>query len=358
MRHKRSKSGPLFRIFFYASLIGLLSPDYARPQGTFYEGKTITVVAGTEPGGSGDMRARGVVSVLKKYIPGSPTIIMEYMPGGGGRKAGNYIYRTARPDGLTIGSMLTGFVSGAVLGEAGVLYDIDKMIYLGSLGLHTPYVFVSRKGAGLSTLERLRAAPGVRIGAPSVGHTIYVGGRVFAYLLDMKGPKFVTGYAPAEIDLALERGEVDTRAQVTDTIIQRTPHWIERNLVDFHAVLEVPKGRKHPHPSFAKLPDLENFARSERDRSLVGIYRAFRMIGMPLVLPPGTPKDRVQILEEAMRRTFRDPEFYKEYKRLGGEEATPLMPEELEKAIKDLPREPDVIDLFKKLSGPDPLPPR
>ena len=59
-----------------------------------------------------------------------------------------------------------------------------------------------------------------------------------------------------------------------------------------------------------------------------------------------------------MRRTFRDPEFYKEYKRLGGEEATPLMPEELEKAIKDLPREPDVIDLFKKLSGADTLPAR
>lgn len=100
MTHKRSKSGLLFRIFFYALLIGLLSPDYALPQSAFYEGKTITVVAGTEPGGAGDMRTRAVVSVLKKHIPGNPTIIMEYLPGGGGRKAGNHIYRTARPEAL------------------------------------------------------------------------------------------------------------------------------------------------------------------------------------------------------------------------------------------------------------------
>ena len=75
-------------------------------------------------------------------------------------------------------------------------------------------------------------------------------------------------------------------------------------------------------------------------------------------MPPGTPKDRVQILQEAMRKTYRDPEFHKEFKKLAGDDAAPLMPEELEKAIKDMPREPEVTEVFKKLSGADPLPAR
>jgi len=328
-------------------------------QSSFYEGKTITVVAGTAAGGAGDMRTRAVVFVLKKHIPGNPAIIMEYMPGGGGRKAGNHIYKATRPDGLTIGAMTSGFVPAAVLGEVGVFYDLDKVIYLGSRGSATPsYVLVTRKGAGLNTLEKLRAASGVRFGAPSVGHTIYIAGRLFAYVLETKEPKFITGYAPAEIDLALERGEVDARANTGDTIIRRTPHWIDKELMDFHAILEVPKGRKHPHPRFAKLPDLENFARSDGDRKLLAMDRAFRITGQPFILPPGTPKEGVQILQDAMRKTFKDPEFYTEYKKLAGEEAAALMPEELEKAIKDLPREPEIIDLFKKLSGADPLPRR
>jgi len=78
--------------------------------------------------------------------------------------------------------------------------------------------------------------------------------------------------------------------------------------------------------------------------------------GNPFILPPGTPKDRVQILQEAMRKTYRDPEFFKEYTKLTGLKAEPQMPEELEQTIKEMPRDREAVELFKKLTGPDPLP--
>ena len=109
---------------------------------------------------------------------------------------------------------------------------------------------------------------------------------------------------------------------------------------------------------FGNLFEFERFAKTAREKKLLALLRGFRMTGLPYILPPGTAKEPVQILREAMRKTFQDPEFYAEYKKLAGEEPTPLMPEMLENAIKDLPREPDVIDLFKKLSGADPLPRR
>ena len=123
-------------------------------------------------------------------------------------------------------------------------------------------------------------------------------------------------------------------------------------------VIEVPKGRRHPHPVFAGLPDMEQFVKSENDRKLLALTRAFSGVGSPFIFPPGTPPDKVQILREAMRKTFNDPEFYAEFKKLVGEEPGPLMPEEHEKAIRDLPRDRELVDLFNKLSSAEAMPPR
>jgi tripartite-type tricarboxylate transporter receptor subunit TctC len=108
-----------------ATLILGLLPPCAFSQAPFYQGKTITIIQGREPGDAGDMRVKAVLPFIQKHIPGNPTIVSEYMPGGGGRKAANHIYKVAKPDGLAIGNLGAGFLSNAVLGEAGVQYDID-----------------------------------------------------------------------------------------------------------------------------------------------------------------------------------------------------------------------------------------
>jgi len=338
------------------SLGGLLIvvAQVANAQGSFYQGKTITVIAGTEPGGILDMRIKSLTHFIRKYIPGEPTIVTEYMPGAGGRKAANYIYRVARPDGLTIASPVGGFLMLAVLKEPGVEYDISKFIYLGAPDGVAHYVFHSRKEAGLSSVEKLRAAKGVRIGAQAVGHTIYVVGRLFAYIFALKEPKFVTGYSGPEIDLALQRGEVDARPNLADTLLRRTPEFVEKGLMDFHSILEAPLGKKHPH--FSYLPEISTFARSERTKGVLEMFRASRTIGGPYILPPGTPKDRADILKEAMRKTFNDPAYQSEYKKLVGDDLAPVTGQEIETAIKALKPDVEVIEIYKKIVGAGPLP--
>jgi tripartite-type tricarboxylate transporter receptor subunit TctC len=333
-----------------------LFPTAVFSQAPFYQDKTITIIHGREPGALGDNRVRAVIPFLKKYIPGNPTIVNEYMPGGGGRKATNHLYRVARPDGLTIGNMGSGLVANAVLGEPGVQYNIDKLIYAGSPNSTTHYVFLTRSQLGLNDLKKLRSHAELRIGGQTVGHDIYINGRLFAWILGLKEPKVVPGYSGTELDLAVMSGEVDARAQTAAWLLHRNPDWIEKGLVHFHSIIEIPKGEKHPR--FAHLPELESFARSDRERQILAMFRAFRLAGSPYVLPPGTPRDRVEILQEAMRKTFRDPEFHKEFKKLTGDVPTPLMPETMEKYIRELPRSPEIVALFHKIAGAEPLPQR
>ena len=187
--------------FLTAASIGLVLSlvlvDYPRAD-EFYKGKTVTIVQGRDPGGTGDMRVRALLPFLEKYIPGNPTIVMEFMPGGGSRKAANHVFRSARPDGLTIGNLSSGMVSLAILGESGVLYDIDKFHYLGSPYSTYHSVFVTRRDAGFDTIDKLRAATGVKIGGQSVGFSTYNEGRLFTYMLGLKDPLFIAAFGGAE----------------------------------------------------------------------------------------------------------------------------------------------------------------
>ena len=334
----------------------VLLPDFLYSQSDFYRGKTITIIHGRSAGGSGDFRSRAVAPFLQKYIPGNPTIVHEYMDGGGGRKAANHIFNSARPDGLTIGSVGGGVVSNAVLGETGVQYDLEKLHFVGSPFSTSHYLFLTRRDAGFSTIEKLRQASGVRLGGLSVGHSIYNVGRIMAWLLGMRDIRDVTGFSAPERDVAFLRGEIDAIAATDDAIVGRKADWLEKGLVDLHAIYAIPRESKHPR--FHSLPEIDGFAKTERERKILTMFRNFSLTGAPFILPPTTPKERVEIIKEALRKSFQDADFFKEYRKVTGEDPTPLMPEANEKVVRELPRDPETVDLFKKFAGAGPLPTR
>jgi tripartite-type tricarboxylate transporter receptor subunit TctC len=333
-----------------------LIPRAGWTQAPYYRGKTITILRGGEPGGTGDVQARALIPYLKKYLPGNPTIVIENMAGAAGRKAANYIYSSAKPDGLTIGAVGAGLVVGPILGLPGTQYDLAKLIYLGSTESGDPYVFVSRKESGLDTIEKLRTTSGIRIGAQAIGHPIYVCGRMFAYLLGMEDPKFVVGYGGRELDIALASGEIDARANGADSILQRNREALDKGEILLLAGLSIPKGKTHPR--FAKLPELETFTRNDQERQLIDLFRTFLYPRWPYILPPATSPEIVKTLRAAMAKSFADPAFRKDFKIMMTNEATPLTGDEMEAAIRGLPRAPEAVALYKKLAEHGPLPPR
>jgi tripartite-type tricarboxylate transporter receptor subunit TctC len=343
--------------FLVTLLFCSVSPSLGFSQTPFFQGKTIKII-NNDPAGTAGLRVKTVLPFLRKYVPGNPTVVIEFMEGGGGRRAANHMFQNAKSDGLTIGALSSSVVGLQVMKETGVMYDIDKFIYLGTPVSENHNVIYTRGELGLNSLDKLRAATGLRLGAQEVGAVAYISARLFAYFLDLKAPKFVTGYNSREADVALRNGEIDSRANNVTSVLTRNRDWVEKGVMDFHAILAVPKDDKPAHPRLAQLPEIESFARTEKERRLLAMWRGFRTAASPYVLPPATPKDRVEILQEAMRKVFKDPEFRAEFKKLVTEDASPLTPDELTKIIREVPRDPEAIDMLKKISGVEVLPSR
>ena len=336
----------LFMLVFFFSKEGVCQSPY-------YQGKTITFMQGRDPGGVGDLRNKVIFPLLQKYIPGHPTIISEYMPGGGGRKVANHVYHNVKSDGLTIGASSPGILASAVLGMAGVKFDPAKFIYLGSPFSENNNIFVTRKALGINSLEKLRERVGLRIGGQSVGHVQFIRGRLFTWLLGLKEPRFVVGYAGVELDVALERGEIDSRASAVD---KETMSEDYKKIADIHAILEIPKGNRPP--VFAGLHEVGTFARTQLERDVLAMSRTFWGVGTLIYLPPNTPEHLVLTFRQAIRRSFEDQQFHEAYKNLLGVEPTPLMPEDQQKLVADLPRTPEVVKAFAMIADMGPLPPR
>ena len=104
-----------------------------------------------------------------------------------------------------------------------------------------------------------------------MGGAAYISARLFAYFLDLKAPKFVTGYSALEADVALNNGEIDSRSNNVTSVLTRNRDWIDKGIMDFHAILAVPKNDKPSHPRLAQLPEIETFEKPSGKKALVDV---------------------------------------------------------------------------------------
>ena len=79
---------PLNRLISYTvahvtliALFSIAAVDSAFSQADFYSGKTITIIRGGGPGGSGEFQTRSLMRVLGKHIPGRPSFTLQYVDG-------------------------------------------------------------------------------------------------------------------------------------------------------------------------------------------------------------------------------------------------------------------------------------
>lgn len=312
----------------------------------FYEGKTIRLVVGTTPGGGFDAYSRAIGRHISKYIAGNPTIVVENMPGAGMLIATNYLYNQAKPDGLTIGNWIGTLVLGQVLGRKGTEFDARKFEYIGA-PVKNHDLCLMTKASGITSVKKWMASKTpVKLGATPPGATPYDMGAIIKEALGLP-TQLVSGYkGTADIRMAVDSGEVAGLCGLSYSSAKST--W--RKQLESGAVTIVLQNTPKPHPDLPNIPLSIKLAKTDMGRRLIqtGIHDTSTITYL-YSAPPGTPKERLQILRRAFMKTMEDPEFLAETKK-ANMDVDPVSGEELEKVVNGFFKlDPAIIGKLKEV---------
>lgn len=330
--------------------LGWTSPLLA--QTPFYQGKTMSIIVGTKAGDVYDLYPRLLAEFLPKYIPGTPNIIVQNVPGAASLIAANQVYNIAKPDGLTLAAIYPALYFDQLIKKPEVKYDTAKWNWIGST-VTSNHLLYMRADTPYKTMEDVRkATTAPKCGATGISSTGYYMPKLMEEVLATKFD-IVSGYVSGQdIDLAVERGELQCRAFTITAFFAREPFisWRKR---DFVNVL-IQTGNKRD----ARLKDtptiyelMDKYKTNDAGRRLAKVILASGDFGRPIVAPPGVPADRVKILREAFDKAIHDPALLSEAERRRLE-IDPTTGQELETLAKEvMATPPDIVARMRKLLG-------
>jgi tripartite-type tricarboxylate transporter receptor subunit TctC len=314
-----------------AAIVALLAACGAHAQSNYYEGKTIRLIVGLAAGGGFDTYARAIGRHLGRHIPGNPTVVVDNMTGAGGIVMMNYLYKVAKPDGLTLGHFNGAVVLGQALGQPGIEFDARKYEYLGAAAKEDVVCGLT-KASGITSIDTWRAAKTpVKLGGVAPGQTPDNAARILRSALGLP-VQVVTSYkGTSAIRLAAESGELAGGCWAWESMRATWKKGLETG-----DVIPIVQIVAKPFPDLPNVPLAINLAKTDDARKLVlvGVQNA-GAFARPFALPPGTPKDRVQILHKAFHATLKDAAFLAEAQKanLG---IDPVTGEEMSKLVAEV----------------------
>ena len=315
----------------------------------WYAGKNVEMLIGADVGGGYDIYARVVARHLPKYIPGAPNIVARNMPGAGSAIAGGHIFRVAPKDGTVIGALMPGAIMGRLLDErASTLFEPTKFNYIGTADSGTR-VRITHKSSPVKTYEDALQQKLVMAASQAGGAT-----RDYEALHNhATGTKFeiVSGYkGTSDIMLAIERGEAAGLCGLDwSSLKSQKPDWIRDGVVNI-----IMQDGIDPEPELTRLgvPQIWPFIRNELDRKAVELVLSQQLFGRSYVVPPGTPKEIVDILRKAFAATMQDKDFLADADKLRIS-ITPSSGEKLQDVVERVHASSrEVVDRAKRIIEP------
>lgn len=278
----------------------------APPDDTFFRGRSLTIVIATAPGGGYGLVTQLLQRHMPRHVPGQPSFIVQFMPGGGGQKAADWLYNVAPRDGYTIGMLTDAVALTQVL--RGTRYDASKFASLGRMMTSPDALSVMRR-TGVDSIEEAKRTQLV-IAATAKGSVSYMNAMLAQNLLGLDF-KIVTGYRGANpILLAMEKGEVDGQLWVWPTLKDQRADWLRTGTVKI--LLQVGLVRD---PDLKDVPLMQELAASAEDRAVIEFVSSKVAIGRGHIAPPGYPRAPLDALRTAYMAMVKDPVFLDEAKK-------------------------------------------
>jgi tripartite-type tricarboxylate transporter receptor subunit TctC len=321
-------------------------------QSDFYQGKQLKIVVGASAGAASDLYARVVAQHLPKQILGKPEVIVQNMPGGGSMTAANYVYSVAKPDGLTLGAVTAPIYFAQLLGRKEVQFDWAKFTWIGTPEENDELFFIKSELPYKTLFDLRKATDPPRCGASGVGSTGYYIPKLLEEVFGLK-LGMVTGYpGAADVDLAVEKNEVQCRGTTISAFFGREPgkSWAKNGYVRF--LVQTGDKRNHRLPDTPTIWELmEQEKAAEVKKRLARVVLGPGAFGRPILATPAIPAERVKILRDAYTKMLKDPEFVAEANKRQWE-LNPVSGEKLEALAKEvIHQSPDIVERMKKVLG-------
>ena len=299
----------------------------AQSPADFYKGKTVNVLIGVGVGGEYDLHARIVARHIGKHAPGAPNFVPQNMTGAGGAKMAAYLAEVAPKDGTNIGMIANNFPAMQAAGLDVIRFDLGKFQWIGSISPTVETMTVT-KAAGISTIEEARSKE-IIVGATGKGAITY---SFPAMLNEFLGTRFkiVPGYPGGnQINLAMERGEVQARNNTWSSWKVTKPDWIKNGDIRILAYAG-------PAPKdLPGVPNVVDLVKSADDKRTVELIVSGTMLGRPLAFAGDVPADRLAAIRAAFVQTMKDPEFLGEADKLKIE-VGPVSGEDMQKVVANV----------------------
>ncbi|WP_041635135.1 Bug family tripartite tricarboxylate transporter substrate binding protein [Marinobacter sp. BSs20148] len=276
---------------------------------SFYKDKTVQILVGYSAGGGYDTYARTLARYIGEKIPGNPNVIVKNVPGAGSLVLMNQIANTLPRDGTVFGTVARGAAFEPLFGNEQALFKPQELNWLGSLNDEMG-MCAAWHTADVKTLEDLREHE-LLVGGTGAGADTDTFPRVLAEVLDFKF-NLASGYpGSSEINLAMERGEIEGHCSGGWTGVKTSwAPWIEEGKLNPLFILSRSK-----HPELPEVPLIMDLAENDYQKQVLQLMLARQVMGRPYVAPPGIPADRLVALQKAFEATASDPEFLAEAER-------------------------------------------
>jgi tripartite-type tricarboxylate transporter receptor subunit TctC len=316
--------------------VGIALPASAQSVADFYRKTPITLQIGLPPGGGYDLYARLLARHLGRNVPGHPTVIPKNMVGAGGTIAANYMYNVAPRDGSEIAMIQAPVIMLPVFGDHAARFEPGKFTWIGSMNKDTSScgVWHTAKVKRFDDLFKTEAT----FGASGTGGMLAQHPYAFRNLLGAKA-KVIIGYKGSnDVNLAMERGEVDGSCALFVSTLETRWHddWKSGRLK-----IIIQLGTEN-HPAFGDAPNIFSYAKTDEQRQIFQLIFGQSIMGRPLLAPPSIPADRRDALRKAMLDTIKDPAFIEEARKLRIE-TNPATAPEIEKLLQDFAGYPPEI---------------
>ncbi len=315
------------------------APPPAPAPKPFYEGKTITLIVATKPGGGYDLNGRMIAKFMEKHLPGS-TIIVKNVPGAGHIIGTNAIYY-AEPNGLTFGTFNRALPLAQIVGLEGVKFNLAEMSWLGSPSIEA-YSLIIGTNTPWKSLEDVVTAEEFILSSAGVGSQSHVTPLLVAEMMGLTNWKVVPGFAGGEAELAMMRGEIHGQFASWSSI---KPFVEDGNAVPIMFLAA------DPVPGQEAVPLIRSVITEEKYQPVVDVLLSLSQVGRPFAGPPGIPQERLQILQQAFEKAVHDAGFVEMAERLGLP-VDYVSAEEAERLMKSLLLlSPEIVELIKSAYG-------